>query len=166
MILGIYELLWFWQNISYSGFSNTFPQKQDTDNCTTLKLSFSDVCTYREELRCTALTFPCSPSALCWCRRWQHHSSLSHKDPASDSDRDKKFIREHFSLWVEQKHCEVQTVLYKPSDYLTISTLCLHLRVKSRKSHSDVLKCPPDSNEHWPEPAPGVSLTQVEELWS
>lgn len=60
------------------------------NNGTILRLSFSDGCTCEEFSRYTVLTSPCSPSALCWCRRWQHHSSPSHTDPASDSERDKR----------------------------------------------------------------------------
>ncbi len=113
-------------------------QKRHHNNCALLRLSFSYMRTYSEKpSRLTVLTFPCSPSALCWCRKWQRHSSPSHTDPASDSERGETFIRRYLS--------------HRQSDSLRKYQLTsLHLRVKNR--HSDAVKCPPDSYKHWPEP--------------
>lgn len=112
-------------------FSTIFQQTQDHNNSTGyLALKVKNV----------VLTSPCSPSALCWCRRWQHRSSPSHRDPASDSKRDLKVISKHVSHWGWDRST-VRSSLY----YINLQTtwLSAHLSSLERnkaESLSDILK--------------------------
>lgn len=99
----------------------------------------SDTCTYCEEPgRYTVLTFPCSLSALCWCRRWRHRSSPSRKDPASDSGRDKELIWKHLSRcgWDRSRTRSKMS----NTNHLTVNTFVFIRGEEPKTSHVDVLK--------------------------
>ena len=144
-------------------YIHTFPQKQDRASSTSFGLSFSDRCNYCERhRRYKVLTFPCSPSALCWCRRWRHRSSPSRTGPASDSEGDKKL---HYkSLMSLSLRALMQT-----------SGTGIRPSVKSRKSsqrqsedlrRKSALVTGANTDQSSGGVGGGGGSTQVERLWS